>query len=434
VSARAFRPAGTARLLSVAALLLAAVATGAPQDAGGQGYTEQGTYAGTPEAFVPYRHSGPVYWHFYEAPPPFRGTGRLTAPPTGLRSIKIGLIAPLEDTADTDIGRSMYQGVTLAIEEANRADGFRGVLPYALAVRNDSGIWGASSNTFVELAWRDDVWAVIGSVDGNTTHTVLRVALKAELPIVNTACTDPTVTETAIPWILRCYPDDRQYGYRLARAVFMERGHERVAVLRANDKYGRMGVKEFTDAARRIGHPLALEVRYLPGEQVFERQLERIRRAKVDAVVLWSNAQDGARILAAMHAAGMEHEVFGTERLVSAAFLAQAGAASEGVVAVCPMNVEETNAAWDDFRARYSQSFGDEPDAFAAYSYDGTRILLDAFERAGLNRVRIRDELAALETYEGLAGPMTFDPTHNNLGQIHVFEVQGGRFVHVAGP
>ena len=34
--------------------------------------------------------------------------------------------------------------------------------------------------------------------------------------MVNTGTTDPTLTETAIPWILRCMADDRQQGYALA--------------------------------------------------------------------------------------------------------------------------------------------------------------------------------------------------------------------------
>ena len=43
----------------------------------------------------------------------------------------------------------------------------------------------------------------------------------------------------------------------------------RVAVLRANNRYGRVGVMEFRDAALRMGNPLVLEVRFEDGETSF---------------------------------------------------------------------------------------------------------------------------------------------------------------------
>jgi len=392
------------------------------------------SYGGTPRALVPYRRTKQVYRRFFEEPPAFRGAGRDKAPPPGLKRVKIGLLAPIEGGADADIGRSILHGVTLAFNEANAGGGYRGRMPYALVARNDVGLWGASSNALVDLAYREQVWAVIGSVDGANTHIALRVALKAEVVIVNTACTDPTLTETAIPWLLRCYPDDRQYGYRLARFVFTERNHRRVAVLRSNDKYGRMGVAEFTDAARRLGYPLVVEVRYAPGATDFSAQFDRIRKAGVEAVVLWSKARDAGRIVKAMRAAGMKHAVYGTDRLVSPAFLAEAGEAGEGVVAVSPTNPDRREAVWKVFRTTYRDAFGEEPDAFAAFSYDGTRLLLQAVDRGGLNRVRIRDALARITRFEGVSGTMRFDATHNNLGTIHVVQVREGRFAAVAGP
>ncbi|MFQ5654470.1 MAG: ABC transporter substrate-binding protein, partial [Planctomycetota bacterium] len=236
----------------------------------------EGKYGATPDPFLPYRKSGRAYWRFFDEPTPYRGPGREEPPPQGIDAVKIGLLAPVEKGLDWEIGRSVLRGATLALEEANAAGGFRERLPYELVVRNDSGLWGASSNTLVKLAYEERVWAVLGSVGASTTHVALRVALKAEMPMVTTASTDPTITETAIPWILRCYPDDRQHGYRLARFIFQERGLRRVAMMRSNDKYGRMGVVEFSDAARRVGSPIVVEVRHdLDDEVIIPNLLDK---------------------------------------------------------------------------------------------------------------------------------------------------------------
>ena len=392
---------------------------------------QEPTYGSTPEELRPYRQAEQVFWRFFETAPLFHGLGREKPAPADLSSFKIGLIAPIQGGGDVEIGGAILQAVTLAIEEANARGGFAPGVPYELIVRNDSAVWGDSSNTVVDLAWKEKVWAMIGSVDGASTHVALRVALKAEVPMVNTACTDPTLTETAIPWIVRNYPDDRQHGYRLAREVFEARGFQRVAVLRSNDKYGRVGIKEFVDAARRLGHPVVVELRYPPRDPQVDSQLERIRSTGAEAVVLWGDAGDCGRIVARMRELGLGQQVFGNERLLSPRFLAAAGTAAEGVVASSPLDPAWDAPEWLAFGARYRARFQAEPDVFAAFSYDGARLLLDAAERAGANRARIRDELYAARELPGLLGPIRFDASFTNVGTLHLLQVLDGRFVRI---
>jgi branched-chain amino acid transport system substrate-binding protein len=52
----------------------------------------------------------------------------------------------------------------------------------------------------------------------------------------------------------------------LARRIFTESGLKRVAILSVNNRYGRFGVLKFRDAARRLGHPVVIEQKYLPGD------------------------------------------------------------------------------------------------------------------------------------------------------------------------
>lgn len=445
------RVAFTTTLL-MASLFLAAVAAGpqegqeaeeprqekkaaeAVQEEGGYDQ-EEGRYGDAPKEFVPYHRTRKCYWRYFGDPTVFRGAGRDRPEPTGLESVKIGLIAPVEEGAvDLEIGRMVQRGVTLAFDEANASGGYKGKVPYEIVVRNDSGLWGASSNTAVDLAYGEKVWAMIGSVDGANSHIALRVVLKAEVMMVNTSCTDPTLTETAIPWLIRTYPDDRQYGYRLAWHVFNERGHEKVAVMRSNDKYGRMGIAEFRDSARRLGHPLVLEVRYVPkGKEGFDAQIERIRASGADAIVLWGGAHEAGRITAAVRAAGLTQPIYGSERLVSPTFLAAAGEAAEGVTAPYPIDLDRKDEAWTGFEKKFVDRFGAKPDAFATFSYDGARMLIGAIEEVGLNRARIRDVLCDLRSYEGVAGAMRFDPRHDNLGRLYLYQVRDGRFEKLEG-
>jgi branched-chain amino acid transport system substrate-binding protein len=108
------------------------------------------------------------------------------------------------------------------------------------------------------MVYDDQDWAIFGSISSESTHIMLRVALRAEIPIVNSASTDPTIPETYIPWYFTDLQDDRVQSLTLARHIFSELGMKRVALLRVNSRYGRFGVLKFRDAARRLGHPVVI--------------------------------------------------------------------------------------------------------------------------------------------------------------------------------
>src|SRR6516164_2082380 len=141
---------------------------------------------------------------------------------------------------------------------------------------------------------------MFGSISGDTTHIALRVSLKAELPIVNSASTDPTIVETIIPWYFSVLQDDRTQGYTLARHIYTDLGLKRVAILRVNDRYGRFGVGKFRDASRRLGHPVVIEQKFMRGDVDFRHQLQVIQDSRVDAIVLWTDIGPTSGILQQM--------------------------------------------------------------------------------------------------------------------------------------
>ncbi len=149
----------------------------------------------------------------------------------------------------------------------------------------DPTIWGSASNEVVKMVYDDQDWAIFGSISSESTHIALRVALRAEIPIVNSASTDPTIPETYIPWYFTDLQDDRVQCLTLARRIFTELGLKRVAILRVNNRYGRFGVIKLRDASRRLGHPIVIEQKYLArrygffqavaGDSIFARRCHR---------------------------------------------------------------------------------------------------------------------------------------------------------------
>jgi len=400
-------------------------------------------YANMPEEAVPYRKFTKPYkeWYLTEDTLEYNGAARERMPGgmAEAETVNIGLLGPVGNNPEEIYGRAMRNGAQLAIEQANGKGGYRAPgatsgKMYELKVHNDAAQWGASSTEAVKMLFDEHVVAVLGSVDGASTHIMLRVALKLEFPIVDTATTDPTVTETRIPWLIHNFPDDRQQGYALAEAVFNERKLKRIGVIRTQSRYARVGAQKFVDEAKRLGHVPVLEVKFERGDKDFAAQMRLLQNAHVDAVVIWGEVPEAALILKQMRAMGMQQPVFGPSRLCYPEIIESAGPASEGLTTTVALDPTRADAKWQEFRREYRAKFNEEPDAYAAYAYDGMNLLVRALEKAGLNRGRVMDAFREYQTqeYRGVAGVAHFDYTLNNIAPVGTARVEGGRFVYAA--
>ena len=157
-----------------------------------------------------------------------------------------------------------------------------------------------------------------------------------------------------------------------------------------------------------------------------------LQNARVEGVVIWGEVPEAALILKQMRAMGMKQPVFGSSRLCYPQLIESAGAAAEGLVTAAAMNPTRDDAKWLEFRKDYRAKFNEEPDAYAAYAFDGIDLLIAAVEKAGLNRGRIMDALRERQghDYEGVAGRARFDYTLNNIAPVTMGRVEGGKFVY----
>lgn len=386
-------------------------------------------YGKTPDKFFPYNNFQKAYKYHFIEPIEFYGAGREKAPPKNLTEVRIGFLGPLEGSPLVSLGKQMLNGSVLAIEQANNRGGYNGI-PFKLMVHNDVGLWGAAANEVVKMD-EEKVWAWLGSIDDIVSHVALRATLKMEIMMVNTGDPDPTLTETNIPWVIRVISDDRQSGYTLASYIFEKMNHKRVAVMRTNSRYGRVGVMEYSGVAVRLGHPMMIEERFNNGETDFKMQLNNIKRVSPDAILIWGNAKESALILKQIRELGMNQPVYGSDRIVSNEFLKIAGKDAEGIISTCQYNPEADNAKLKEFKSAYINRFGLEPDVFATHAYDGMNLIIQAIEKAGLNRVLIRDILTDLKTfqgYQGVSGKIILDKSWNDIGDIWMTKVKNGKF------
>jgi ABC-type branched-subunit amino acid transport system substrate-binding protein len=417
---------------------------------------DTGVYAKTPPALRPYGQFDDPYKTFFLNELEYTGYGRHIPEPDQVETVKIGFVGPIVGSVSEGIGGprdlpmrvnerqtrwdgyaashlaplgiKMLQGAQLAIAQANARGGYRGQVPYELVVRNDNGNWRSSGEAIIKLAWEDSVWALLGTVDGANTHIAIRVALKAEVPVMNTADTDPTLVETMIPWVFRNITDDREMCYLLADVAFRRLGLRRVAALRAVNRYGRINIDEFRDAATRLGHPLIVELSYEEGDTLFTGQLEQIRALGADAVFTYGNSRESALILRQMREMGMTQWFLGSDRMVTDEFIEIVGPDHGRVVAGFPYDPTSDDPRHTAFVRAFREVYGVPPETYAAHAYDGMMMLIQATEQAGLNRALIRDSLAAMKTYHGVTGVQEFDAVFADRSSAALAVLEAGRW------
>ena len=401
-------------------------------------------YTGAPEDLRPFSKFTTPYHEYYQDLVEYNGAARDVPDPDlkDLDEIRIGFLAPLYDHPDQVLGNRMLNGATMAIDEANAAGGYGGK-PFRLVTHNDydnwqmsksatagatrdSAIWGAASNDAVRMIYDDKVWAMFGSISSESTHIALRLTLKAETPLVNSASTDPTIPETAIPWYFTDLQDDRLQGYTLARHIYTDLGLEA-----SRNPASERSLRPFRRAQipRRISPPRPSRSHRtkvyagrhrLPPAAPGHRRFARRRHRAVD------RHRPRCDDPATNAGTGMKQRVFGSHRTIGDELITLAGPAAEGFEAVFPYDPHRTDAGWQEFSANYEARFHEKPDHFAALAYDQMRILLDAICRAGLNKGRIRDALTATQSYKGVTGDMVFDPNCKNIAPLFLAHVRNG--------
>lgn len=396
---------------------------------------KQNNYGNTPDELIPYNKFQKAYINFFAEPQGFTGAGREKPEPDNLDEVRIGFLGPLEGSELVPYGIQMLQGCELAVEEANAEGGYKGI-PFKIMKHNDIGLWGAAANKVVEMH-DQNVWAFLGSIDDINTHVALRAALKVELPMVNSGDPDPTLTETRIPWLLHNISDDRQSCYALSDYIYNKAGLSRIAIIRVDNRYGRVGTMEFKEASQRLGHPFILEVRFNNGDTDFTSQINRIKKVNPDGILIWGNPKESAHVVNQIREMEIDVPLFASDRTVSPVFTEIAGENAEGLVTTCQYNPNSTNPKYLAFKKRYKERFGIEADVFAAHAYDGMNIIIESIRKAGLNRYLIRDLLTDMKTfqgYEGVTGKLIIDDAYNDVGTIYMARMKDGDFEFYPSP
>jgi len=341
----------------------------------------------------------------------FHAPKRPGSPAVRRGALAIGLVTTRGDA----LAASRVRGASLAVDEANRKGGCRG-LPLELCVGQARGPWSSAAEVARDFLFERECLALIAPPDRNVSHLLQQLAARGHAPVVALS-SDSTLTRVPVPWLVRIVPDTRAEITALVRALSEPPAGAIPALIPAG-REGRTIRGDLNAVARRLGIAFdpVLEVKErgpeIDGSPFASRRAGPVlvwlsgRAARASLEWLASCGWNGPVLLPRSFFAGGNESARPPERLTWMA-----------VRLFDPASREATNAA---FVRAYRRAFGASPNEAAACAHDAVSLLVEAIRGAGPSRSAIRDWLAAETVHRGITGPIRFDGTGNRDQNLSV--------------
>ena len=352
--------------------------------------------------------------------------------------LRIAIGAPLTGGAAT-FGVEMKQAAELALDEKNAAGGILGARVEAETADDEAS--DAKGRAVAQgFCGRPDVLGVIGHVNSNVTIAASSVYQGCDLAMITPMSSNPAVTDRGLANVFRLTNRDDHKGPGLAAYLYGTRGKRRAVVVDDQTAYGKGLADLFVGAFTRLGGAVVARQPIKVGDRDFRSLLQAL--PKDFDVLFFGGIAEAAYLLKQMRELGF-NQLFacGDGCWNVKGFIQPAGdavATGEGVVVLSAAPAVGRVPGSAEFAERYTQRYGPIAN-YAASSYDATRLLLEAVERAAKAHRRLPSRAEVVEVLRALkfqgvayARPIEWDAKGDNVSAvIFVNVVEGDHFKEV---
>lgn len=342
-------------------------------------------------------------------------------------AIRLGLIVP-QSSDIPGIARAVSAGAELAVAEINDGRGIQGRRLTVLAT-DDRGDPRESARLVAHLA-AQGVVAILGPVTDGGVIAASPVAEREKVVIISPGATAP------LPYgghfVFRTATPARLQAEAMAAFLVDRLSARRIAVVHDSNEYGSLVALAFERAVREREGIITSRRLYRDGEKDFSRHVRGVLTERAQALFVAGYPDEAALLIRQARAAGPGLIIAGSDALYSEDTAAWAGAAANQVYVPAAFLPTVPLPQVRSFVTAYRKAYGRSPDQFAAQAYDGVKLIGVALRRAGTDRQRLRDAIAALRRVPGVTGELSFDPRGDPVRDVIITQVSGGQFVTAA--
>ena len=343
-------------------------------------------------------------------------------------TIKIPVASPFTGPL-ASFGEGVKNGAMLKAEEINAAGGINGK-KVEILLEDELCDPKEAANVATKLANDKDIVIVVGHLCSSASLAAAPIYKEAHLPAISPASTNPNLCKSSPYYFRNVYKDDFQ-GSFLARYIDEVKGWKKVAIFYETNDYS-IGLKNaFVAEAKKRGIKIVGEEAYTSDTTDFTPQLSKFKMMKPDAIFIPGYAPQGTLIVSQAAKLGMKVGFFGADGLDDAIMLKNKDA--EGLFVTTPFLPDAAGPEAQGFIKAYRKKYGTEPNWFAANTYDAVGLAAEAIAKVGMDRDKIRDYLASLNSpekaYQGVTGATYFDENGDCLKPAFVKVIKNGKWV-----
>ena len=326
--------------------------------------------------------------------------------------IKVGLVAALSGPSAKS-GEGITRGLQTAIDEVNAAGGLLGGRMIELVRRDDESNPGKGQAAARELIDREGAVALFGGIDSPVSLAIVPLANQQRVPFMGVWAAATNITRNGVEpnYVFRVSAVDVLVDRRLIRHAMSVFGAKAPGLMLVNNAWGESNQAGLTAAAEAAGIKVAGVEKFAEADVDMLPQLQRLRSAGADCVILVGNAAPGAQVMKSMQRGAWTVPVVSHWGISGGRFPELAGSWAGRVHFVQTYSFFGPQGAVGKrvaaaMMAKYPdvKGLGDiTPPVGVANAYDGMHLLATGIAGAGsVEGAKVREGLLGIGRHEGL--------------------------------
>ncbi|HAQ17864.1 MAG TPA: hypothetical protein DCR40_01370 [Prolixibacteraceae bacterium] len=338
-------------------------------------------------------------------------------PKQSIIPVKIGLL--ISDKKSV----AAKKGAELAISQVNEKGGFNG-RPFELVVRSMEGPWGSGAKEAVNMIFKDEVCAIMGSTDGRNAHLVEQVTTKSHVVFLSAWAGDPTLSQAFVPWFFSCVPNNNQQASALVEEIWQKQNLNPIGLISDQEYDSQSALKSFLKKVKMAGKPDPVQFSLEDSERDLAGLLNQMDKTDLKGIVLFVKPGSALKIIQQMQSKKMNIPVFSVLSVLNE------NEVSDSEMKTLENQIQVTSNPWlktkrGPFNDEFQKKYGHLPGTVAAFAYDGMNLLIEAIRKSGLDREKIQKGLSEIH-YEGVTGLIQFDQKGNRSGSLILTPIKNG--------
>jgi branched-chain amino acid transport system substrate-binding protein len=339
--------------------------------------------------------------------------------------LKIGVIGPFTGPR-AEGGEFMKNALNLAIEDINSIGG----LPDINLVFEDSKYEApVAVSAFNKLRDIDNVHYVIGPIGSSEVLAVSPIAEKNKVILITPSAQTVEIS-TAGDYIFRTIHNSNQEAPVFAEYLAEKLKDSKLYFIGVNTAITDSYVNVFRLVYEKNGGEIGLVEKFDYKEVDFKTILLKIKAQNPKNIFLIGTAKQEGTIIKQAKDLSMDAHFFGFG-IEGPEIIQVAGNLANGLVYPYSYDGHSQESSVKNFRERYVDKFGVEPDAVAVNSYDSLRLLVSCVQIVGDNVDLVKKCLYSTRDYSGVSGIFSIDQNGDAVRNIFIKTVKDGSFVRL---